>query len=67
MKKRTRLTILSSVILALGIIGSVQAEILPAHGEGQIGTARLDGCCTAVPEICESFTRKLKDKSRTRR
>ena len=37
MRKRTWRTILLTVILSFGGIANVQAEILPAHGEGQIG------------------------------
>ncbi len=37
MKKNGWLTILAALILALGIIGTVHAEIIPPHGEGQIG------------------------------
>ena len=48
MRKRTWRTILLTVILSFGGIANVQAEILPAHGEGQIGYEAV--------VLCESLT-----------
>ena len=48
MKKHTGLTILTALILMLGSIGIVHAEIIPPFGEGQIGL-------TAVV-LCEDLT-----------
>ncbi|MDO5326775.1 MAG: SH3 domain-containing protein [Clostridia bacterium] len=46
MKKWNWLTILTVWILALGTIGIGRAEILPAHGEGQIGLQAVILCET---------------------
>ena len=48
MKKRFFLAGLLSMILAFGSIAGVQAEILPAYGEGQIGYQAV--------VLCESLT-----------
>ena len=48
MKKYGWLTILTALVLLLGCVGGVQAEIIPPHGEGQIGLA------AAV--LCEELT-----------
>lgn len=44
MKKAIRLTFLTVLILALGGAALVQAEILPPHGEGQIGLPAVVLC-----------------------
>ena len=48
MKKIVWRIILTALILALGSIGTVQAEILPPHGQGQIGFQAV--------VLCESLT-----------
>ena len=48
MKKYTLLPMMLSIILAFGNIISAQADILPAHGEGQIGYQAV--------VLCESLT-----------
>ena len=48
MKKHTWLTILTALVLMLGGIGAVHAEVIPPFGEGQIGY-------TAVV-LCEELT-----------
>ena len=44
MKKYVWLTMLLSTILLLGIMGTVQAEIIPPFGEGQIGLSAVVLC-----------------------
>ena len=44
MKKYAWLTILTALILMLGSIGSTRAEIMPPHGEGQIGLQAVVLC-----------------------
>lgn len=44
MKKMGWLTILMVLVLALGSIGAVQAEIIPPRGEGQIGLQAVVLC-----------------------
>ena len=44
MKKLLRLTALAALVLALGSAGTVHAEILPPHGEGQIGLEAVVLC-----------------------
>ena len=44
MKKTAWLTLLTALILALGCIGMAQAEIIPPHGEGQIGLQAVVLC-----------------------
>ena len=44
MKKYTWLAILTALVLMLGSIGIVQAEIIPPHGEGQIGLQAVVLC-----------------------
>ena len=46
MKKIVFLTILAALILALGCVGVVHAEIIPPHGEGQIGLQAVVLCET---------------------
>ena len=48
MKKYAWLTVLTALILMLGSIGTVHAEIIPPHGEGQIGLQAV--------VLCESLT-----------
>lgn len=48
MKKRTWISIVMALVLATGCIVAAHAELLPAHGEGQIG---LTGVV-----LCESLT-----------
>ena len=48
MKKYTWLTVLTALILMLGSMGTVHAEIIPPHGEGQIGLQAV--------VLCESLT-----------
>ncbi len=55
MKRNTRLTILISLILMLGCTGIVRAEIIPPHGEGQIGLQ------AAV--LCDSLTLRQEPRS----
>ncbi len=55
MKKYAWLTILTALILALGTIGVVHAEIIPPHGEGQIGLQ------AAV--LCEKLTLREEPKN----
>ncbi len=44
MKKKVYLAILTALVLALGSLGLVQAEILPPHGFGQIGLQAVVLC-----------------------
>ena len=44
MKKTTWLTILMALALLLGSVGTVHAEIIPPHGEGQIGLQAVVLC-----------------------
>ena len=44
MKKHIRLTILVLMALILGSVAAVRAEILPPHGEGQIGRQAVILC-----------------------
>lgn len=44
MKKYAWLTVLAAMILALGCVGFAHAEILPPHGEGQIGLEAVILC-----------------------
>ena len=44
MKKYVWLTILTVLVLMLGSIGAVQAEIIPPYGEGQIGLQAVVLC-----------------------
>lgn len=44
MKKYVCLTVLTVLVLMIGSIGSVQAEIIPPHGEGQIGLQAVVLC-----------------------
>ena len=44
MKKHIRLAVLAILILIHGNPGPVQAEILPPHGEGQIGLQAVILC-----------------------
>lgn len=44
MKKKVYLAILTALVLALGSIGTVQAEIIPPHGFGQIGLQAVVLC-----------------------
>ena len=37
MKKSSWLTILMVLVLALGCLGAAQADLIPPHGEGQMG------------------------------
>ena len=55
MKKYTWRTILIALILVLGTIASVHAEIIPAHGEGQIGLQAV--------VLCEELTLRQKPRS----
>ena len=48
MKKHSWLLILTVMVLVSGIFGTVQAEIIPPHGEGQIGLQAV--------VLCESLT-----------
>ena len=48
MKKYAWLTVLTALILMFGSIGTVHAEIIPPHGEGQIGLQAV--------VLCESLT-----------
>ena len=48
MKKYAWLTILTVLALMLGMIGTVHAQIIPPHGEGQIGLQAV--------VLCESLT-----------
>ena len=62
MKKFVWLMILTALILISGNIAAVQAEILPPHGEGQIGlqavvlceslTVRQDRSSSSKAEMC---------------
>ncbi|MBR4234552.1 MAG: SH3 domain-containing protein [Clostridia bacterium] len=44
MKKLISLTLLAAMLLMLGSIGTVHAEIIPAHGFGQIGLQAVVLC-----------------------
>jgi SH3-like domain-containing protein len=44
MKKYAFLTVLTALVLLIGMVGSVQAEIIPPHGEGQIGLQAVVLC-----------------------
>ncbi len=48
MKKTIRMTVLTVLVLVLGSMGIAQAEIIPPHGEGQIGLQAV--------VLCESLT-----------
>ena len=48
MKKYVWLTILTALVLALGAIGVVHAEIIPSQGQGQIGLS--------ATVLCEELT-----------
>ena len=52
MKKYTWLAIMTALILAIGSIGIVQAEIIPPHGMGQIGLPAV--------VLCEELTLREK-------
>ena len=55
MKKYTWRTVLIALILVLGTIASVHAEIIPAHGEGQIGLEAV--------VLCEELTLRVKPRT----
>ena len=55
MKKVAWLTVLMALVLMLGSTGIVQAEIIPPHGEGQIGLQAV--------VLCESLTMRKKPDS----
>ena len=44
MKKYTWLTVWTALVLMIGSIGSVQAEVIPPHGHGQIGLQAVVLC-----------------------
>ena len=44
MKKSVFLTVLTALVLWAGMIGNAQAEIIPPHGEGQIGLQAVVLC-----------------------
>ena len=55
MKKNIRLALLAALILTLGSIGSVFAEIIPPYGEGQIGLQAV--------VLCEELTVRQEPKA----
>ena len=46
MKNHAFITVLAALILLLGSVGTAQAEIIPSHGEGQIGLPAVVLCET---------------------
>ena len=52
MKKSVFLTVLTALVLWAGMIGNAQAEIIPPHGEGQIGLQAV--------VLCETLTLREK-------
>ncbi len=58
MRKRIWLAILLSMVLPFADIASVRAEILPAHGEGQIGYQAV--------VLCESLTVRQERSTRSK-
>ncbi|MBQ8136884.1 MAG: hypothetical protein IJ174_05555 [Clostridia bacterium] len=64
MKKQFFLTVLTALILALTSVGFVQAEILPAYGEGQNGRQAMVLCETLSlrrePSVASNVVKTLR-------
>ena len=58
MTRKTWLTILMALVLTLGSVGIARAEILPPHGEGQIGLQAV--------VLCENLTVREQPSASTR-